>query len=124
MTSKHDLWYNFAYKPAHIEAFEMKAGESMDVTIDTLFGTKSLMPSDFSFVVWSTEEPVNIDVTSAGHGASQKFPQYQISDTVKIYDLKGNLIENPGHKIPIQGGGGSTTGGGSSGGDSGGDEEE
>merc|ERR1719232_1237039 len=94
----------------------MAAGESMDVTIETMFGADNLLPSDFSFVVWSTGEPVDIEITG-GHGASEKFPQFQMSDTVKLYDLNGDLIENPGHKIPIEGGsssGGSSTGGGGS----------
>ena len=45
----------------------------MDVTIETEFGSDNLLPSDFSFVVWSTGEPVNIEITG-GHGASEKFP--------------------------------------------------
>ena len=70
-TSKHELYHNFKYQPVHFEGFEMVAGESMDVTIETLFGADNLLPSDFSFVVWSTGEPVKIDVTSAGHGSSE-----------------------------------------------------
>ena len=64
----------------------MTAGQEIDITIETKFAKESLLPSDYSFVVWSSAEPVNIAITSTGHGASESFPQFQMSDTVKLYD--------------------------------------
>ena len=75
------------------------------------------MPADYSFVVWSTYEPVDIKITSAGHGASESFPQYKMSSSVQIYDLQGNLVDHDGSHFS---GGGGSSGGGSGGGGGGG----
>ena len=38
----------------------MYAGEEIEISIDTRFGTDNLLPSDYSFVVWAEEQPVDI----------------------------------------------------------------
>lgn len=73
--SDHDnTWHYFKYGPYHYEAYTLYAGQTVDMTIETKFGSRTLLPSDYSFVVWSDVKPVNIAVTSAGHGASESFP--------------------------------------------------
>ena len=91
----------------HFDAMQMHAGEKLDVTIDVMFGTDDLLPSDYSFVIWSTVEPVNIALTSSNHGSSgsDKFPNYTLSESVQMWDLQGNLITNPGEGGTGGGGG-------------------
>lgn len=74
LSDHEDQWHVFKYAPHHYEAYTLNAGQKLDITIETMFSSKTLLPSDYSFVVWSTVEPVNIAVTSAGHGASESFP--------------------------------------------------
>lgn len=77
----------------------------------TRFSSDEYMPADWSFVVWAQNEAVDIKAQSE---ESDHFPTYKLSDTVKVYDLKGNQIENPGNTSS----GGNNSGGGSSGGGS------
>jgi len=52
----------------------------------------NLLPSDYSFVVWATETPVSIEVKTHDF-KSEHFPNFSMSDSVKLYDMKGNLID-------------------------------
>jgi len=60
------------------------------------FGYYNILPSDYSFVVWASKTPVTIDVKTHDHGESATFPTYKLSDSVKLYDFKGNLIDREG----------------------------
>ena len=95
----------------------MDAGEEITITIDTKFGTDNLLPSDYSFVVWAEEQPVDIEVTS--HDTpSQHFPNFQMSETVQFKDLQGNIITGSGSSSGGETGGDTTPDdGGETGGD-------
>jgi len=54
----------------------MNAGDSLDVVLEMTWDENDLQPTDYSFVVWADEDPVNIEVTSHG-GASESFPTSQ-----------------------------------------------
>ena len=89
--NKDDTWRGFKWGPKHYEAIEMIAGEQLDVTVEVTFGTNDLLPSDYSLVVWATEEPVSITVSNHS-GNSEHFPTYKMSENVSVYDFNGNLI--------------------------------
>lgn len=115
-SSKHsNAWQYFNWSPYHYDGFTMLAGETMEIKIDMMFSSQDLRPSDYSFVVWSDAEPVNISVTH-GH-KSEKFPTFRASDSVCIYNLQGDQITCNGSDNSTD-----SSGGGSSGSD--GDETD
>lgn len=81
-----------------------------------MFEAKNLLPTDYSFVAWAEKEPVIIDLTTHDK-KSASFPNFQMSDSVSVYDFNGNLINNDGSTDGSSTGGDGSTDGGSTGGD-------
>ena len=81
----------FLFDPYHYDAVKMSAGEEFNIKIETKFHEDEYLPSDYSLVVWATEEAVDIDALDLVH--EHHFPTYNLSNTVQLYDLQGNLID-------------------------------
>ena len=111
-SSKDNSWNGFNYAPHNYEVVEMYAGEKIEIGIEATFGSDNLLPSDFSFVVWAEEDPVDITVTSHDN-PSEHFPNYRMSESLQFYDLWGRLIS-----------GSDSSSGGETGGETGGDTQD
>ena len=81
-------WQTFMQYPYHEKPLEMAAGEKLELRVSVLFAEDNLLPPDFSIVVWAEKSPVTMELKKHDHESSN-FPNYQMSDTVAIYNLKG-----------------------------------
>ena len=57
------------------------------------------MPADYSLVVWSSTQSVNIEHVGAVEGEINKFPNFPRDPEAKLRDFNGNVINNPGENF-------------------------
>lgn len=82
----------FLFGSYHYETVHLAAGEEISLNIKTYFDSSEYLPSDYSVVVWASEEAVDIDVITQ-NVESEHFPNYKMSDSVQLYDLQGKVID-------------------------------
>ena len=66
----------------------MAEGDTIEINVYVEWHSESILPHDFSVVVWSTAEPVTL--TLADNHSSQSFPNYTMASDVTLNGLFGD----------------------------------